>query len=87
MICVPLEGFEINGAIAAVDIATSFQRDGDMGRLRSVGSGNHKRDDSKDGGESEMHLCRQAELEDGGVRRKREPGEFKGWTMVGIFRR
>jgi hypothetical protein len=70
MIGIPLEGFEVNGAIAAVHIATSFQRNSDIGRLRSVGGRNHKRDNSKDGGEREMHLCRQAELEDRRVRRE-----------------
>jgi hypothetical protein len=74
MIDVPLEGFEVNGAIAAVHIATLFQRNGDIGRLCSVGCRNYKRDDSKDGDEREMHLSRQAELEDRRVRREREPG-------------
>jgi hypothetical protein len=63
MISVLLERFEINGAIAAVEISTHFQRDGDMVCLRSVGYRHYKRDDSKDGGESEMHLSRKAEVE------------------------
>jgi hypothetical protein len=71
MIGVPLEGFEVSGAITAVEIVTHCQRNGDMGHLRSVGCRKHKRDDSKDGGEREMHLSRQAELEDGRVRRER----------------
>jgi hypothetical protein len=82
MISVPLESFEVNGAIAAVEIATHFQRNGDMARLRSVGCKNHKRDDSKDGDEREIHLCRQAELESGERENRRE---FKAWTVVVKF--
>jgi hypothetical protein len=52
MICFLLEGFKVNGAIAAVYIGTSAQRDGGM---RSVGGRNHKKD-GKDCGEREMHL-------------------------------
>ena len=37
MIYVPLEGFKVKGAIAAVDIGTFAQRDGDIPLLRSVG--------------------------------------------------
>jgi hypothetical protein len=73
MISILLEGLEVNGAIAAGEIAMHFQRNGDIARPRSVGGGKHKRDDSKDGGEREMHLSRQAELEDRRVR-EREPG-------------
>jgi hypothetical protein len=69
-----ISGFEVNGAIAAVEIATHFQRNGDMGHQRGVGCRKHKRDDSKDGDEREMHLSRQAELEDRRVRGEREPG-------------
>jgi len=58
MICFPLEGFKVNGAIAAVYIGTSAQRDGDIRLLRSVGGRNHKRDNGKDCGEREMHLVR-----------------------------
>jgi hypothetical protein len=53
MICFPLEGFKVDGAIAAVCIGTSTQRDSGM---RSVDGRNHKKDHGKDCGEREMHL-------------------------------
>jgi hypothetical protein len=88
VISVLLEGFAVNGAIATVEIAAHFQRNGDIGCLRSVGCRKHKRDDSKDGGEREMHLSRQAELSwrttESGERETR--GEFEAWTVVVIFR-
>jgi hypothetical protein len=83
VISVPLEGFEVNGAIAAVEIATHFQRNGDMARLRSVGGGKYERDDSKDSCEREIHLCRQAELEDRRIRRKRNGVDLRNglWSL------
>ncbi len=55
MICFPLELFEVNGAVAAVYIGTSAQRDSGM---RRVGGRNHNKDHGKDCGEKEMHPVR-----------------------------
>jgi hypothetical protein len=85
MISVLLEGLEVNRAVAAVDITTHCQRNGYMARLRSVGCRTHKRDNSKDAGERETHLSRQADLEDRRVRRRENQGEFKLWTVLVIF--
>jgi hypothetical protein len=51
-----LENFNIHGAIAAIEIVTLAQRDGEMWLLRVGGGRNEKRGNGKEYGETEMHL-------------------------------
>jgi hypothetical protein len=51
------EGFNVNGAIAAVYIGTFAQRNGETRPLRRRGRQNQKRSNSKYCGERDMHLA------------------------------
>jgi hypothetical protein len=51
-----LYGFNIHGAIAAIEIGPLAQGDGEMWLLRTGGGRNEKRGNGKEYGEKEMHL-------------------------------